>query len=321
MTDSFDLDHVSGSLPAFLAGELARDEADRVIEHLAECAACRQEARAVELLRGPAGDPMTSSERLALEHRVMAGIAGDDPTPAPVRKRTPGRARLAQALGAAAVLATVGTFFYLGGMSGGDGQSDAGSGISGGDTVDEAGEPEMDREARRGDSGTDSLADAAGGSGGGAADAGKSAGAGVPASNVPGPRFSIAADPYTPADLERLGESGLDSVRFANYYSADDADGRFTLLEQLVRSADKTSGASVAAQVEECGTQVLDSKDPIIPTFGAIGRLRDQDVVVLGFAWTRRATGPLDRYMVWAWERGSCDTAVDFVDGRIEAAG
>ncbi|MBW3594112.1 MAG: hypothetical protein KY391_00930, partial [Actinobacteria bacterium] len=122
------------------------------------------------------------------------------------------------------------------------------------------------------------------------------------------------------ADLQKRGESSLESVSFAASYSAKDARGNRTLLEQLVDSARARAGDDVAAQVEDCAEQVLETSDPTIPTFGSVGKLDGQEVLVLGFAWTRRSSGPLDRYMVWAWERGSCDVAVDFVEGRIETA-
>jgi len=88
----------------------------------------------------------------------------------------------------------------------------------------------------------------------------------------------------------------------------------------LVEKARASSGDEVADQVDRCASQVLETSDPTVPTFGMLGNLDGREVLVLGFATTRARTGPLDRYLVWAWERGSCDVAVDFVEGKIETA-
>ena len=325
MTESFDHDRVSELLPAFLDGTLAEADARAIASHLETCEDCRSEAAALKALRADPVEPLTSSERLALEHKVMAGIADDATAPVTElpRRRAVG-ARLAQALGAAAVVAAIGTFFYLGG---GMGSGDDEAGSSGADSAEVAQEergPLRDGDRGKGKNRTtaDAIAaapDAEGansdGGGGGSTDTGSSYKA------APEPDFTVEDEPFTAAGLQKLGESSLASVRFANYYSADDAESRNTLLEQLVASAEATSDESVAAQVDECGTQVLDTEDPTIPTFGALGELDGQPVLVLGFAFTRQSSGTLDRYMVWAWEEGSCSATVDFVEGRIETAG
>jgi hypothetical protein len=112
---------------------------------------------------------------------------------------------------------------------------------------------------------------------------------------VPRPAFVVADEPYTAARLQKLGESSLASVTFANYYTSSDADGRNTLLEQLVASAENSAGSTVADQVEECAAQVLETEDPTIPTFGAVGELDDRAVLVLGFAWSRSSSKPPTR--------------------------
>jgi anti-sigma factor RsiW len=323
MTESFDHDRVSELLPAFLDGTLTEADTRAIAGHLDTCEDCRSEATALRALRAPV-EPLTSSERLALEHKVMAGIAGDAPAPVTElpRRRAVG-ARVAQALGAAALVAAIGTFFYLGG---GMGSGDDESASEGGDTVgvaQEESEALRDQDGRRGKDrvAADAAAPEAGNSEALGSGAGGSADTESSFKAAPEPDFTVEDDPFTAAGLQKLGESSLASVRFANYYSADDAESRNTLLEQLVSSAEAASDASVAAQVDECGAQVLDTEDPTIPTFGALGELDGQPVLVLGFAFTRQSSGTLDRYMVWAWEEGSCSTAVDFVEGRIETAG
>jgi hypothetical protein len=44
-----------------------------------------------------------------------------------------------------------------------------------------------------------------------------------------------------------------------------------------------------------------------LPAFGAEAEFGGRDVLVLGFVWTPEQ-GPLDRFMVWAFARESCDT-------------
>ena len=322
MTESFDHDRVSELLPAFLDGTLTEADARAIATHLETCEDCRSEETALKVFRAAPVEPLTSSERLALEHKVMAGIAGDGPAPVTELPRRRAGARVAQALGAAALVAAIATFFYLGG---GMGSGDDESASTGGDTAEvaqEEGGALRDRDRRKAKNRTSAGTAAAAPELGAAANDGAGGGSGESSFKAPPePDFTVEDDPFTAAGLQKLGESSLASVRFANYYSPNDAENRNTLLEQLVSSAEAASGSSVAAQVDECGTQVLDTEDPTIPTFGALGELDGQPVLVLGFAFTRQSSGTLDRYMVWAWEEGSCSTAVDFVEGRIETAG
>lgn len=324
MSKSFDHDRVSESLPAFLDGTLGDADALGVEEHLATCGDCRFEAAAVKALRAPAGSPLTDKERLALEHKVMAGIAGDAPTTVTeLRPRTKTGARIAQVMGAAAAIAVFATLLYLGSSMGGDDSVEDTGGA--GDAIEQAEADLEDRDEERAmeRSQPDSLAadsSAEAGSAGAGTDTG-SGDAGTSYKSPPDPRFTVADEPYTSSDLQKLGESSLASVTFAHYYTARDADGRDALLDQLVAAAEASSGSEVSSQVYECGLQVLDTEDPTIPTFGRLAEVDGTPVLVLGFVWSRSSTGPLDRYMVWAWERGDCATAVDFVDGRVETAG
>jgi hypothetical protein len=292
-----------------------------VEEHLATCEDCRLEAAAVKALRAPTVSRLTDKERLALEHKVMAGIADDTPaTVTELQPRTKVGARIAQVMGAAAAIAVFATLLYLGSSMGGDDSADE-SGAAG-DAIEQAESSLEDRDEKRAKrpqpiAAADS-ADAGTGAAGGNA-AGEDAAASY--KSAPDPRFTVADEPYTSSDLQKLGESSLASVTFAHYYTARDADGRDALLDQLVAAAEASSGSEVSSQVYECGLQVLDTEDPTIPTFGALAEVDGAPVLVLGFVWSRAPSGPLDRYMVWAWERGDCATAVDFVDGRVETAG
>ena len=314
MSQSFDHDRVSESLPAFLDGTLGDTDAREVEKHLATCEDCRLEAAAVKALRAPPVSPLTDKERLTLEHKVMAGIADDSSTTVTeLRPRTKFGARISQVMGAAAAIAVLATFLYLGSSMGGDDSVESGAG---GDTTENAEAVLEDRDEERSKrSQPDSIA-------ADSADAGSGAGGGEEAAtnfkSPPDPRFTVADEPFTSSDLQKLGESSLASVTFAHYYTAGDAGRRGALLDQLVAAAEASSGQEVSSQVYECGLQVLDTDDPTIPTFGALADVDGTPVLVLGFVWSRTSTGPLDRYMVWAWERGDCATAVDFVDGRVE---
>ena len=317
-----DHDRCSELLPRYLAGDLDRDETAAMEEHLAACQACTSERVGLEALQATPVVALTPEERGALERGVMAGIGSDetDTVVTPLQSRAPIGARIAQALGAAAVVAVIATFAFFSLSGGGDDgmtlQDEAGDIESAGRSSEGGGEGGSGS-GRLGDNksankATEEIAadTASGSQPEAAADQGPA---------PPRPTFTVADDPYTSEELEKLGESSLASVTFAHYYSAGDAENRSTLLEQLVDAARRQAGAGVADQVENCGEQVLDSEEAIVPTFGAVGELGDRNAVILGFAWTtgRRS---LDRYMVWGWERGDCDVALEYIEGRIETA-
>ena len=321
-----DHERCSELLPGYLAGDLDGADTEAVAEHLAECEQCAGERAGLEALQGTPSLTMTTEERAALERGVMAGIGRDEPgdvvTPLPTRP--PIRARLAQALGAAALIAAIATFAFLG-LSGGDD-----------DAVLRTANQDGDAEGADTEAAFDQSQDAGGGSGGGsgsledkkgttgtseiaAAEAGAPDSASGPGGQPPQPAFTLADDPFTSGELQKLGESSLASVTFAHYYSAGDAEHRVTLLEQLVDDARRRAGQEVADQVEDCAQQVLDSENAILPSFGSLGELDGSDALVLGFAWTS-GRGSLDRYMVWGWERGDCDVALEYIEGRIETS-
>lgn len=321
MTEDRDHLELSERLPALLDGTLPSEDAADVEAHIAACDECRAELRGLELLRSGQSEALSATERGTLERGVMAGIAGEpeEATVTPLEPRRRAAARVAGVLGAAAVVVALGTFMYLG-SSGGDDES----ALGGADTAQVENE-EGAVEDRRAAEDADRKANGGGGAaaqGEAGTEAASDAAAATTALKAPTPKFRVEDEPLTAADLQKRGESSLESVTFAASYSADDADrdGSRTLLEQLVEAADEAAGNTVGDQVEECAEQVLDTRDPTIPTFGSVGELDGQEVLVLGFAWSRTSSGPLDRYMVWAWERGSCDVAVDFVDGKIETA-
>ncbi len=317
---NMDHDRCSESLPALLDGSLGRDDAAEVRAHLATCEECRTELRGLEAMRDLSVEGgLTTGERAALERGVMAGISQEpgDPVVVPFASRRRVGLKVAGALGAAATVAVIATMAYFGSSGGLDtvGGGDAGTAESNEEAGGGGGRIRDRKESRVANKG--GVEDVAMGAQEEADQSQAVAGTG---SGVPRATFTVERRALTGADLQKRGESGLPSVSLAATYSADDARGGRTLLEGLVDSARAAAGDEVADQVEECGTQVLETSDPTIPSFGTLATLEGREVVVLGFVWTRADSGPLDRYMVWAWERGSCDIAVDFVEGKIETA-
>lgn len=322
MTEELSHERCSELLPGFLEGALPADDARRVERHLASCDECRMEKRGLEALTAGETEGLTTMERVTLERGVIGGISEDAPTGTvvPLAPKRRFGVRVAGALGAAATVAVIATLAYFGSSGGLDE-----AGMGGADTAqvaEEDGPNDRDRTdaagrrktkaAKAGGTVSDSAAlnseAEAVGAGGAAQD------------SAPVPTFRVEQRPLTGAILQKRGESSLDSVRSAAYFSYDDTAGARTRLEQLVKAARSSAGEGVADQVDRCASQVLETSDPAVPTFGVLGTLDDREVLVLGFAYTRARSGPLDRYMVWAWERGSCDVAVDFVEGKIETA-
>ena len=325
MTESIDHARCSELLASFHRGELGEQDARAVAGHLASCEECSVESAAVALLsKAPEDAVLTPAERTRMESSVMAAVSASDQDSATVvpisRKRVPIGARLAQALGAAAVVAVIATFAYLGLAGGGD-DSDSGA-----DTASrQAAELEADdKSAPEVAAAQDSAGSNDAGAGGTGevleAATGDSATTASTNFKTPQPTFALGRT-LTSDRLERLGESGLESVRFAHAYRTTDRDRDTDLLDILVTEAARVSNDADAAQVRDCATRVMDTEDPVLPTFGLVGRLDEREVLVLGFAWTPKASGRLDRYMVWAWERGDCDVAVEYIDGRIRGSG
>ncbi len=311
---SIDHERCSELLRSYVAGELSDDDVTAVAEHLATCEQCRREHAALERLWPEEDVTLTPDERTRVRRGVMAAIGHEDAAPVvSLRQRKGFGARAAAVLGAAAAITVIGAFVYLGVMGAGSDDADT-AGRSGGDTTQQfnAGAPEAEEERSAADRKTRSKK-------GTVAD---TAGTSLDAAAAPQPRpgFMVATDPYTSAELEKLGESGLPTVMIARFYNARDADSSVTLLEQLVAAARNRVGDDIAEQVETCAARVLDSEKRIVPTFGAAGEFDSDDAVIVGFAWTTRSSGRLNRYMVWAWAEGDCDVTLEYIEGFIETA-
>ena len=346
------MDHTRCSelLGPFLAGTLADEEARSVEDHLAGCAECRAELAAVRALQGPEAR-LTDDERALLEAGVRSaletGIEGRiEPQQArggdviPLRRR---RTWLPQALaGAATVLIVAFGFAALqGGVGGGDdeggggGEGSAGSG--GGAAADMAGPLPRTITLGSGERLTATTegkvadqydADAAAES----AEDGAAAGGEEPVAAEPEASGAVPPEPspteraranrnvqnlaelrsMTPEALTKFGRTAPVLRRFGRSYTTDHLGLAPEFRDALVADAPR----DLRDQVAECSEVVLESR-PSLPAVAVYGPIDGKRSVVLGFAWSNSGAGALDRFMIWAWSRGSCETPSLYLAGRI----
>lgn len=125
------MSHLGRWLSALVDGELEGDERDHVLNHIAGCAGCRQEANAMRALKrrltalgDTSAEPAVATRliELARASRPAAfdfSLAAECPPPSPAQPRAVGpRARLLAASAGCAV-AAVGTMAFLLGSAGG----------------------------------------------------------------------------------------------------------------------------------------------------------------------------------------------------------
>lgn len=293
-------EHPTSELPAYVRGELDGDAAREVTEHLEECEECAEEERGLRLLTRDDADELNDLERARLHHAVIAAAAE---AAAPVRAAPLGR-RLAPYLGTAAVLVLLAVGVMVAGP-GGDGEGlrsadmDAGAEMEGPEAPAEVGRDAVTQETQFGSvEGAASDAGAAGTAGG------------------PTPDFELTAGRMAADDLDRLGRSARPFRAFAEAYRADAAPAlQGPALEQLVADLPEDEADIVRA----CARHVLrTSAHAPIPVYGGYGSLDGQEVLLLGFAWAPGTSGPLDRFMIWAWPRGSCESPLVYRFGWID---
>ncbi|MDP9067688.1 MAG: zf-HC2 domain-containing protein [Actinomycetota bacterium] len=276
-------------LRGFVNGDLADDDRLWVEEHLGTCATCAQELAALRaVVPEPDAPQLSELERVGLRRAVLnqavpVPAAGADAPAAGTRSGS----RLWSLLGAAALVAVIGTFAYLGfgGMSGGDDQ--AGITSTGGgadsDAVEEA-RPRRGRGASEAVMGTSSEAGAATG--------------------APSPTFRASLGEVDPERLNKLGEQGLPLVVFSRAYTVDDVprlQGEF--IESLAERAPDARGDDI----RECAGLVTTQFPNALPAYAALAEYRNRgDILVLAFAWSDQEQGPLDQSMVWAWAVDDC---------------
>lgn len=284
-----DHDRVSERLPLWLSGELSPFEAGEIRAHLDSCERCSQELAALRALRGNEPRPLDDLERKRLLDSVRAGLRGRPPSEArdAGARRSQKGANLAPWLGAAALVAVIaiGVAAALGvGVSGGGGNMTR----SGGAEVATQGE----------DDGAQERAGAA----------------------APAPRFDRNAGALTRAGLRRIGRRSV-GLRAAVAFAAPGSNGEApgSSRRRAVRALVGRAPADVSAQVRSCARVALAEQDfPLLPVYGGLGTLDGDNVLVLGFVWTNRRGGRLDRFQMWAWPRGSCGVPVAYESGPIE---
>ena len=293
----------------YARGSLSDDDSAQVERHLQGCPACRSERAGLAVLLELSGDGLSDLERGELHAAVGQAIEGA-PVLTPLKPAERGwRVRLAPALGAAALLGAVLGAYYL--ASGGGAPEANINGAEAGDALPEStSADQVSNESVGGAGGAHQNA----GSGGGASNSSDFA---APA---PEPTFSVARDPFTTTELTRLGQSALPMVLFSRAYTGRDAArSREVFLDQLAGRATDAVGERYGSLVKECAHSILKDDVPTLPAFGVMGRLGDDRVMVLGFAWTEDSSGHLDKYDVWAWPKDSCESPVDHRHGLIHA--
>jgi hypothetical protein len=275
-------------LRGYAEGALDARATAQVDEHLRACADCSAELRALMALRvdDVALDDLERARlRKGISDRLEAAPVGVGTAPI-IAAVSPRRARLATALGVAALLA-------IGGVA----------------VISLGGDHDRAQNA------IGSVQDRGGANGGGAGGTDDSVAAeGAPAPH-PRPRFERAAGKLSSAKLNRLGSRSRALTAFAGAYSAQDADRlKDAYVEDLAHQADGRD----ADLIRECARQVYANQAyAALPAYAARGRLQGRPALVLGFAWTDEQVGPLDQFMLWTWPESSCAQPIDYRAGEI----
>lgn len=299
MSEPIDHQRCSELLAGYVAEELSERDRAAVEAHLGSCAECEQERVALAALAELDAEALDDDERALLRERVEAALAPARGDVIGIEPRRGRQARWGQVVGiAASVVLLVAGLFYVGTQGLGGGEDDEAAGVSEpADTTQEADAEGGARPASKGralsvEDEAESTDDAAFGTAGEA--------------SAPGPLFDARAGRVTERDLTRLGRRGAPFVSYAATYTVSDAlAGRDAFLDDLVAEApDSATGDDIRA----CSERVFSGAvDAILPAYGALGRLNQQDALILGYAWSDRSEGPLYRWMFWAWSPGDCD--------------
>ena len=303
MREPIDHERCSELLAPFVHRELDAEAASQVEAHLETCSDCSQERVGLQTLVAGEVTPLTELERARLRRVVLSeAVPLPDEGGQVVQSPGPGRgARWYQVLGAAAALALIGGFAYLGLGNSMGGQDTGSSGES------------VAADDGRGAEAEDSDAPNAGGSlkQGDAADEATGTTGGAPATMeaqvpvAPSPTFEADLGPVDEKRLNKLGRSGLPLVIFSRAYTTDDvADKQVAFIEEVAAQAPTARGEDIRACAGEISAQFPNS----LLAYAAFAEFEDRgDILVLAFAWTDEESGPLSQSMVWAWGIGDCD--------------
>ena len=301
MREPIDHERCSELLAPFVHGELDAELASQVEAHLASCSDCSQERAGLEALVTDEVPPLTELERARLRRIVLSEAVPLPDEGAQVTQAaapTSGGRRWFKVLGAAAALAAIGGFAYLGlgqGMGGQDtetsGDSFAGAESGGG------GEGETESLNDGGSLKQRSAADQPAGSAEGATS--------LEAAAPPSPTFEADLGKVDAKRLNKLGRSGLPLVIFSRSYTTDNvAENQAAFIEEVAAQAPTARGDDIRA----CAGAVSEQFPNSLLAYAAFAEFTDRgDILVLAFAWTDKESGPMSQSMVWAWSIGDCD--------------
>lgn len=323
-------EHFSDQIERYARGELAPAEIALLEAHLADCHDCQAELKGIRALAAVSGpidapfdEPMSEMERARLHRGVLAATTGErtDQSDAPARRSI--GARIAPALGAAALFAlfAFGATQLFTGM-GGDESADTAGGAAA-----ESGEADL------ADGGPLGLPPASARSSVGAAagdstlqdqDGGESSGSGEGTEGAsseeltaesaygaafPQPYFEPGPRVISESALRQLGSKRDPFESFSFSYRAGDGTDRDALTTVLAMASPEP------AEVRTCANGVFDLDPNALPAYGTLGTLDGEYVLALGFVTAPR--GPLDNYEIWVWNFGDCTTPVTRIGGRI----
>lgn len=292
-----DHDRCSELLPSYVRGDLRPVDSEAVAGHLADCAQCTKEHRALVALLEGEEPGLDHEERQWLHRSVRAALA--DRAPLPESQALQRRARFGELMGAAAVVAllAVGGVWLA--------------------TQDEDGA----------DFGTTAEKEAA------EAPAADAAARALLDGTV---FFDRDAGVVDKQDLLALGRRGFSTGSRGRTSVALQVEGDEERAEQEAAGTAAGAGSgdavnelanaapSGAELVRRCA-QVVVANQPyrIAPVYGAFGKLLRDDrkvkVLVLGFRFSSESSGALDRFMVWVWPRGSCGIPLHVLQDDIRS--
>ena len=319
--------HVSDLLAPFVREELSADERAQVEGHLDDCIECREELSGLRLLMSAGEVKLDELERARLHSVVAQGL---DPTEAPegappdvwLPPRKSVWSRFAPTLGAAALLLIA----VIAGLT-----------FGGGETGDDSG-----GSAER------AVEDVGGGGGGEGSAAGDKGGADQPKPEAapveegseqagelettdtrsdgrvldgPDPRFFDLGGTLSEASAKKADDDAFVDAVSMNYWKRyarglTVRDARRFEQDALLRLKDNAPD-DIRGRVNWCASRVLNDYDePLLAAYGSLGEIESARTLILGFVYSERDKGPLDRYIVRSWN--SCAGSFRHLEGPIE---
>jgi hypothetical protein len=285
---NIDHERCSELLLPYLEADLEPSLRERVEEHLRSCTDCSEEKAALQRLLAPEVRPMSAAERERLRGGVAEQLAPVDKEKDEIPVARPARpsrwARAIPALGALALIALAAVFAasLLSGNAG-DGSANLESGGGGGAGLADPAAPEAAEGADAGGAGT--------------------------------------RVPYFKQGRKRISQDTLDRVvqkePALKALAGVNEEKAFTLTNRYTSELSAQAPGETKEQVRDCAQTVARTQGPVVPAFGYEGIYKGKDTLLVGFVSGDR-TGPLNRYMLWLWPKGSCDAPLGYVSGTIK---